>query len=364
MAAGAFTSQPGLQPRCGLGVTFVGHATVAIQSAATCILFDPYLLPPCPGTPTGYRPLFPAELAPHAVFITHSHPDHYDLGSLLRLGADTPIYVPYVERESLLAIDMCTRLRQLGFGHVTVLRWGEEVQVGPHRVTAYPFYGEQPTDSEVLHPEVRNVGNVYVVASHDRRVALLADAGRDRAGDCRQLATWERHAVGPVDTVIGGYRAWRLHPVQYLSTSVARYALFVPPHKWGQRLQIMNDADDLLEVATRWSARWVIPYANGGAPWYWDLGLGPRLDGTASDNDRDFDPDLYAIAEACERRHHAAQRWPQVVALHPGEQLQFSDTSTTAVRVCVKDHIWPFVDDAGLFSFPSVRVAASYAVEV
>jgi hypothetical protein len=280
------------------------------------------------------------------------------------LGANTPIYVPYVERESLLAIDMCTRLQQVGFGHVTILRWGEGVHVGPHRVTAYPFYGEQPTDGEVLHPEVRNVGNVYVVESQGQRVALLADAGRDHAGDCRQIATQACHAVGPVDTVIGGYRAWRLHPVQYLSTSVARYVLFVPPDRWGQRLQIMNDADDLLEVATRWSARWVIPYANGGAPWYWDLGLGPRLDSTANASDRDFDPDLHAIAEACERRHNAAQHLPQVVALHPGEQLRFRGISASAVRVCVKEHIWPFVDDSKLFAFPSVRLDASDALEV
>jgi L-ascorbate metabolism protein UlaG (beta-lactamase superfamily) len=344
-------------------LTFVGHATVALQSFETRLLFDPYLLPPCPGTPAGYRPLFPAELAPHAVFITHSHPDHYDIGSLLRLGADTPIYVPYVERESLLAVDMYTRLRQPGFGQVTVLQWGEKVQVGPHRIKAYPFYGEQPTDSEVLHPEVRNAGNVYVIDSNGRRIALLADAGQDHAGDCRDLATRERSETGPVDTVVGGYRAWRLYPVQYLSSSVARYALFVPHHMWDRQLQIMNDADDLLEVATRWSARRVIPYANGGAPWYRDLGLGPRLDSANGDNDRDLDPDLRVIAEACERRQKKGPYLPQVVALHPGEQLRFSDASPEAVRVRFTDHIWPFFDHTSLFPFPSVHWHGSHTLE-
>lgn len=362
-AAGAFTSQPVLHSRCSEGLTFVGHATIAMQDSGTRILFDPYLLPPCAGTPSGYRPLLSAELAPHAVFITHSHPDHYDLGSLLRLGADTPIYVPYVERESLLAIDMCARLRQLGFGRVTELRWGEEVQVGPHRVKACPFYGEQPTDGEVLHPEVRNMGNVYVVDTDGRRIVLLADAGRDHAGDCRQLAARERSEAGPIDTVVGGYRAWRLTPVQYLSTSVARYALFVPPQQWDRRLQIMNDADDLLEVAMCWSARRVIPYANGGAPWYWDLGLGPRLNAINGDNDRDFDPDLRSVAEACERRQRGRQGVPQVVALHPGEQLRFGDGGKEAVRVRVEDHIWPFFDHTALFSFPSVRLDRAQAQE-
>jgi L-ascorbate metabolism protein UlaG (beta-lactamase superfamily) len=361
--AGAFTPQPVLQPCCGQGLTFVGHATVAIQSAATRLLFDPYLLPPGPNTPTGYRPLFPAELAPHAVFITHSHPDHYDVGSLLRLGAETPIYVPYVARESLLAIDMYARLRQLGFAHVTTLHWGEEVHVGPYRVKACPFYGEQPTDGAVLHPEVRNMGSVYMVENNDRRMVLLADAGRDHAGDCRQLAARDRSEAGPVDTVIGGYRAWRLHPVQYLSTSVVRYALFVPPHMWDRRLQIMNDADDLLEVATCWSAQRVIPYANGGAPWYWDLGLGPRLDGTARHNHHDFDPDLRAIAEACARRQQEGHHLPQVIALHPGEQLRFRNASPEAVRVRVPSHIWPFLDHTALFPLPSIRLEEPHTLE-
>lgn len=362
-AAGAFTSQPVIHPRCSEGLTFVGHATVALQSSGTCILFDPYLLPPAYSAPSDYRPWLPAELAPHAIFITHSHPDHYDVGTLLRLGADTPIYVPYVERESLLAVDMCARLRQLGFGHVTALRWGEEVQVGDHRVKAYPFYGEQPSDSEVLHPEVRNVGNVYVVDSNGRRVALVSDAGRDQAGDCRQLATRERSEAGPVDTILGGYRAWRMRPVQYLSTSVARYLLFVPPQQWDRRMQIMNNADDLLEMAVRWGAQRVIPYANGGAPWYWDLGLGPRLDGTEDDNDSDFDPDLRSIAVACEGRQKKGKGVPQVVALHPGEQLRFGDGGKDAMRVCVENHIWPFFGQTALFSFPSVRLKGAQAQE-
>ncbi|MDD5035335.1 MAG: MBL fold metallo-hydrolase [Methylococcaceae bacterium] len=350
-AAGAFTTQPVIQPRCGEGLTFVGHATVALQSSGTRILFDPFLLPPAYGSPSGYRPWLAAELAPHAVFITHSHPDHYDVGTLLRLGAETPIYVPYVERESLLAVDMCARLRELGFGHVTALHWGQEVQIGPHRVKACPFYGEQPSDREVFHPEARNAGNVYVVDSQGRRVALVADAGRDPTGDCRQLAERECGEVGPVDTVLGGYRAWRLHPVQYLPTSVARYLLFVPPEQWDRRLQVMNDADDLLETAVRWGARRVIPYANGGAPWYWDLGLGPGLNAS----DSDFDPDLHAIAKACEARRREGKGIPQVVALHPGEQLHFGEGGKEAVRVRVEDHIWPFFDHTALFSFPSVR---------
>jgi len=60
------------------------------------------------------------------VFITHCHPDHYDLGTLLRFGHDVPIWVPEVARESILSIDMRARLEQLGFTRVRTLRWGDE----------------------------------------------------------------------------------------------------------------------------------------------------------------------------------------------------------------------------------------------
>ena len=316
---GALTSSAPLQPPGGDGITFVGHATVSIAREGTRILFDPFLLPP-PHVGSGeLRPMAPAQLRPHAVFITHSHPDHYDLGSLLRLGADTPVYVPVVERESLFAIDMATRLRGLGFRNVRSLAWGEAVRVGPHRVWAQPFWGEQPTDGEFLHSRCRNAGNVYVADSGGARVALVADAGRDHGGSCIGLAAQLRRQQGPVDVVLGGYRAWRLRPIRYLGTSVARYMLSIPRKQWGRRMQLMNDADDLLETATVWGARSVVPYANGGAPWYWDIGLGPRPGSTT--DDPDFDPSADTLERALERRLLDGQPTPRIEWLEPGQRM-------------------------------------------
>jgi len=315
---GALTAREVLEPRRGDGLTLVGHATASIEKNGTRVLFDPFLLAP-EAMDAEVRPLFPAELRSHAVFITHSHPDHYDLGSLLRLGADTPIYVPVVERESLLAVDMATRLRALGFSRVHALAWGQRVEVGPHRVQAHPFWGEQPTDGELLHPEARNAGNVYVVDSGGLRVALVADAGRDHGGSTVELAARLRREQGPVDVVLGGYRAWRLRPIRLLGTSVARYVLSVPREHWGRRMQLMNDADDLLETAASWGARQVVPYANGGAPWYWNLGLGPRPGSTR--DDPDFDPSDDQVTEAHARRIRSGQPTPRVEWLGPGQQL-------------------------------------------
>lgn len=317
-ARAAFTTREALAPRSGDGITFVGHATVCIEKDGTRIVFDPFLLAPA-GADDEVRPLFAAELSPHAVFITHSHPDHYDLGSLLRLGADTPIYVPVVERESLFSVDMATRLRALGFRRVHALAWGQHAEVGPHRVEAHPFFGEQPTDGEFLHPEARNAGNVYVVDSGGTRVALVADAGRDQGGSTVELAAQLCREQGAVDVVLGGYRAWRLRPIRLLGTSVARYMLSIPRGQWGRRMQLMNDADDLLETAARWGAPTVVPYANGGAPWYWNIGLGPRP-GSTSD-DPDFDPSDDYVVQAEARRRHSGKPSPRVAWLRPAERL-------------------------------------------
>ena len=302
-AMGAF--EPSLPPAQPLrdGVTFIGHATVAVQRAGVQVLFDPFLLRPAADDPAHARPHTPCDLRPDAVFITHSHPDHYDLSTLLRFDHDTTIVVPEVERESLLSTDMAYRLRELGFTDVRSLRWHDGLDVGPIRVTALPFYGEQPTDGEMLHPEARNAGNTYVAEVAGTRIGLIADAGTDAAGRTTEMAAAARDALGPIDVLFGGYRAWHVQPIRYLFSSVARYLLFVPPQARTRWQKIMNDADDLVDTAEAWGARQVVPYANGGTPWFARIGLGPREDG--SDDPR-VDPPASAVEQAFERREGIA----------------------------------------------------------
>lgn len=279
------------------GVTFIGHATVAVQAQGTQLLFDPYLIPPSAADPAGIRPHTACDLRPAAMFVTHSHADHFDLATLLRFPADTPIYVPYVPRESLLATDMALRLRELGFRAVTALPWHSEVTVGPFRVRALPFYGEQPTDGAMLHPEARNAGNTYLVEGLGRRVALVADAGADESGSTIEMAAHLRRTEGPLDVLFGGFRAWRLQPIRYIGTSIARYLLFVPPDQRTQVQQIMNDAVDFVATGKAWGAQTIVPYANGGTPWFARIGLGPRGDAEDPD-DVNVDPPVELVEQA------------------------------------------------------------------
>ncbi len=312
--------------------TFVGHSTVKISDGKTSILFDPFLLPKSDAYPPDYQPLSLQEIGrPDAVFITHSHPDHFDLGTLLRLGADTPIFVPAVERESVLAIDMAWRLRQLGFRQVRSLNWFEETIIGSIRVIALPFYGEQPTVSEVFHPEVRNQGNTYLVEVANQRIALTADSGTDYLGDVKQLAMTALERYGPIDTLFGGYRGFGLYPIQYIFSSVSRYLPFVPQKSWQVRQQTMCDVDDLIDLAEIWNAKQIVPYSDGGAPWYWMRGLGPTLDGSET-HIMAVDPTPEYVCEVAARRTGTRQDGliaspVSISLLRPSDSLVFNERS-------------------------------------
>jgi L-ascorbate metabolism protein UlaG (beta-lactamase superfamily) len=340
----ALTREPAPEAIAG-DVLFAGHATVRIANAGAAILFDPFLVPVGKSHPPGYRPVVPGQLAPAAIFITHSHPDHFDPGSLLRFGAEIPIYVPYVARESLMAIDMGARLKQLGFEQVRVLRWYEQVAFGTGRVVALPFHGEQATTFAALHPEVHNYGNLYYVETSTARFALTADGGVDGAGSVAAVAADAVARLGPVDAVFGGYRSWALYPIRYLFSSVSRYLLFVPRNQWLVRQKIMNDADDALDTCERWQARHLLPYADGGAPWYWDLGLGPRLD-VLDGADEHFDPRPEHVRTVASRRSSAKEGFiPSPVNVHvprPGDVLSINTDRVQVQRIA--GHAWPYGD--------------------
>jgi L-ascorbate metabolism protein UlaG (beta-lactamase superfamily) len=307
-------------------LTFVGHNTVVIRDKETTIVFDPYFLPTSAEYPASYQPVGVDEIGPlDAVLVTHSHRDHFDPATLLRIPASTAVYVPAVERESLLTIDMGARLTELGFTDVRHLCWGDTVQIGSITVRAMPFYGEQPADGPRLHPEVRNEGCTYHVTTSGWSCVLLADSGSDQDGNIKDLATNYRSEFGPVDVVFSGYRGWATYPPQLLGSSVARYLLFVAPAQWNVLNRLMASIDDAIDVAERWGARYLCPYGDGGAPWYWERGLGPRLDGMVGEN-KSFDPFPERVVQAAAARSVAVDGRVipspvEVLLLRPGQSL-------------------------------------------
>ncbi|HET9933461.1 MAG TPA: MBL fold metallo-hydrolase [Polyangiaceae bacterium] len=344
-SVGALTEAPALSRVPG-DVLFGGHAMVRIGDAGEAALFDPFLLPWSRSYPAEYQPVAASELAPKLICVSHSHPDHFDLGSLLRFGADTPIYVPHVPRESILAVDMASRLREVGFTNVRALDWGESVAVEGLSVEALPFYGEQPTTSDVLHPDVRNFGNAYRVDGVVGRYALTVDCGADLSGTTLQLASRSKQDRGPIDALFAGYRAWALYPIRYLFSSVARYLLFVPEPLWAVRQKIMDDANDALDAAERWGARFLVPYADGGAPWYWQRGLGPRLDAPPAQRELHFDPPPEHVQEVARARSAGDESFVaspvHVEVARPGDALTLESDRLRRGRV--DGHRWPYAE--------------------
>jgi len=105
----------------------------------------------------------------------------------------------------------------------------------------------------------------------------------------------------------------------------------------------MNDVNDALDLAEAWGAKMIVPYGAGGAPWYWERGLGPRLDGGGVE-DPSFDPFPERVVEAAGKRLWLDGKWmssPVVPCLmRPGDGLR--DVRNRQELVRFPGHAWPW----------------------
>lgn len=329
------------------GALFVGHNTVLVSGREARVLVDPYFRPQGLVEARGYVPMQPRDVGRvDAVVITHSHGDHFHLGSLLPLPRDTRIFVPAVERESLFSTDCALRLSQLGFTRVEPLRWGESRQVGDVTVRALPFHGEQPTDEAGPYPDLFNEGNAWLVRAPGFSSAFFADSGHDVRGNmdavCRRLLREE----GPVDVLFCGVRGFRLAPIFFGFSTLDAFLVNVPRGALTKPHQLMAGPEEALRYGELLGARYVVPCADGGAPWYWREGMGPRYAGypgqpvsgaSLMDENPDADPYPERLAEV----RRAVGHGPQALLLRPGEALAWKGRRKPEV-VRYPGFTWPF----------------------
>ncbi len=325
------------------GALFVGHNTVLLATESTRLLVDPYFRPADVLDLPSYQPVQPRDLGRvDAVLITHSHGDHFHLGSLLQLPRSTRIFVPAVERESLFSTDCVLRLEQLGFTHVEPLRWGEERQVGDMHVRALPFHGEQATDGEGVYPGLFNEGNAWRVRTPKFSAAFYADAGHDVRGDMRAVS----REAGPVDVLFCGIRGFRLEPLFFGFTTLEAFLVNVPVDALTRPQQLMAGPEEALHFGELLGARYVVPCADGGAPWYWREGMGPRDPGYAGtpvegashlDENPDADPFPERLVEVARLRRQG----PRPLLLRPGEAFRWRGRSAPEL-VQQAPFRWPY----------------------
>ncbi len=301
------------------GFTFVGHNTTLVQSRTTRVLVDPYFRPASMLDLPSYQPMQPRDVGPvDAVVITHSHGDHFHLGSLLQLARDTPVFVPPVERETLFSTDCVRRLQQLGFTRVEALAWHSSRLVGDLEVQALPFYGEQPTSGHGVYPGLFNIGSTWAIRGPGVSSAFFADAGTDVRGSMRDVC----QKIDPVDVLFCGVRGFRVKPIFYSYTTLDAFLVNVPMSELGTPQQLMADAAEALEYGRLLGAKRVVPCADGGAPWYWREGMGPKYPGYPGQpvdgaSTHDENPDADPFPELLES---LARKRPRSLLLRPGDR--------------------------------------------
>jgi L-ascorbate metabolism protein UlaG (beta-lactamase superfamily) len=162
------------EPSAPLGdtkVTYLGHASLLIESHGETIVTDPVFSDRIGRVftkrtaPSGFRA---EELrGVSGILISHGHHDHLDYPSLKRLGRDHPVVVPW---------GIAGQMRWHGFTDVRSARPWEEVSLGRWRATAVPsrhFGGRLPF--------VYTSGHQGYVLSGPSSIYFAGDTGLDVA---------------------------------------------------------------------------------------------------------------------------------------------------------------------------------------
>jgi N-acyl-phosphatidylethanolamine-hydrolysing phospholipase D len=155
--------------------TWVGHSTFLIQLGGVSFLTDPIWSPTAsPISWLGPRRFRPPGLELEAlppvdfVLISHSHYDHLDLPTLVRLaqrGRDTRFLVP---------LGNAALLREAGIERVEEFDWGQAARVGGVEVTCVP---SQHWSQRGLFDARRSLWCAWVVRSPERSFYFMGDSG-------------------------------------------------------------------------------------------------------------------------------------------------------------------------------------------
>jgi len=158
-------------------LTWIGHATVALEIGGARLLTDPLLRDRVAHLRRHGPSPDPAAVADlDAVLISHLHRDHLDVPSLRRLGRAVALYVPR---------GAGAFVARLGFTRVRELAVGEEAAVGGARVRAVAAThdgrrspGRGGPVAEAIGFEVRGASTVYFAGDTDVFDGMAALAGR------------------------------------------------------------------------------------------------------------------------------------------------------------------------------------------
>jgi L-ascorbate metabolism protein UlaG (beta-lactamase superfamily) len=296
-------------------VSYLGHATVLIQFQGMSILIDPFLsVNPLHGGAN--RPTF-QDLPPRIdyVLITHAHPDHFSLESLLRLRHRIGCLVVPRSSGSLMGdVSLRVMAQTIGFRNVTEIDALQSIDLPGGEIVGIPFLGE--------HGDLAHAKTAYVVRLERQQMLFAADSA------CLDPMLYERvrEAVGPVPTVFLNTEtegAPAAYTIEALLPQGRDRALERDRRCRG------STSTQALKLLKAIGARCVYNYAMGLESWFQHV-LGPAPSPT-SVRMRDSDEFLQRALSAG-LRHARRLHGPQEVALFDNDDtlcVPGSDVETT-----------------------------------
>lgn len=177
----------------GIRVRYFGHACVLLQTAKTAILIDPLLSNHGIDYTDRYG-YFDLPEQIDCVLISHSHPDHIALETLLQLRHKVKRFiVPRNNGGFLPDPSMRQMLKQIGFSNVDTLDEFEKIQIGDVTVTGIPFLGE--------HGDLNIQSKLaYHLVAKEKSLLFVADSNNID----QQLYKSIRSIIGHVDLLFIG----------------------------------------------------------------------------------------------------------------------------------------------------------------
>jgi L-ascorbate metabolism protein UlaG (beta-lactamase superfamily) len=221
-------------------LTYVGHATVLIETGGARVITDPVLRPRMLRVIHRHVDVPPEHVTEgiDAILISHLHHDHLDFPSLKRFDRATPVVVPKGAGRTL---------RRRGFKEVIELLPGEHAQLGELEVVGTRAIHEGRRFK--FGPMVEAAG--YEIAAGGRRIYFAGDT--DLFDEMAQLA-------GRIDVALLPIAGWgpkldkgHLNPrTAALAAALIRPRVAVPIH-WGTllRFDLRDEADKFLATPAR-----------------------------------------------------------------------------------------------------------------
>lgn len=237
----------------GIRIRYIGHACALVEWKGISILTDPWIgvMPQTGGTQRVTFAALPERI--DYALITHGHPDHFLLETLLRLRHRIKrLIVPRAFGMFYGDISLKLLAEKIGFKGVAELEMLESISFPGGEIIAVPFMGEQ---ADLPHGK-----SAYVIRAGNERILFGADS------NCldEQMYKHIRRILGPIQTVFLGMECVGA-PLSWM------YQPFFPSkleHSIDQSRRLMGcNAKGAQQILEALEAERIYVYAMGLEPW-------------------------------------------------------------------------------------------------